>query len=80
MEYFILFEIIICNNWFYCIQGCFLDTKECYDKPRCIEKTADRKGKMLFCCCDGDMCNQNFTWDPQPTEPPPHKDHGKYII
>ncbi|KAK0174528.1 hypothetical protein PV327_010288 [Microctonus hyperodae] len=57
------------------LKGCFLDTKECYDKPRCIEKTADRKGKMLFCCCDGDMCNQNFTWDPQPTEPPPHKDH-----
>lgn len=23
---------------------------------------------MLFCCCDGNMCNQNFTWSPLPTE------------
>ncbi|XP_074102731.1 activin A receptor type 2 punt [Cotesia typhae] len=55
------------------LKGCFLDSRECYDKQCCIEKNSDRKGKMYFCCCDGDMCNQNYTWDPQPTEAP--KDH-----
>lgn len=53
------------------LKGCFLDNKDCYDKPQCVEKSSDVKKKMLFCCCDGNMCNQNFTWDPQPTEPPP---------
>ncbi|XP_020712130.2 activin receptor type-2A isoform X2 [Athalia rosae] len=50
------------------LKGCFLDSKECYDKPQCIEKSAERKN-LFFCCCDGNMCNQNYTWDP--TQPPP---------
>ncbi|KAF7408234.1 hypothetical protein HZH66_002771 [Vespula vulgaris] len=57
------------------LKGCFLDSKECYDKPKCVEENADRQKKLFFCCCDGNMCNQNFTWDPQPTQPPP-VDHG----
>lgn len=57
-------------NVIFTLQGCFLDSKECYDKPRCVEKNADRKKLLFFCCCDGNMCNQNFTWDPQPTERP----------
>ncbi|XP_014214028.1 activin receptor type-2A [Copidosoma floridanum] len=53
------------------LKGCFLDSKECYDKQRCVEKNADRKKQHFFCCCDGNMCNRNFSWDPQPTIPPP---------
>ncbi|XP_043267796.1 activin receptor type-2A-like [Venturia canescens] len=60
------------------LKGCFLDSKECYDKPHCVEKNADRKKKLFFCCCDGNMCNQNFTWDPQPTERP-HTEQPKAV-
>ncbi|XP_043286435.1 activin receptor type-2A-like [Venturia canescens] len=60
------------------LKGCFLDNKECYDKPRCVEKNADRKKKLFYCCCDGNMCNQNFTWDPQPTEKP-HTEQPKAV-
>ncbi|XP_014232014.1 activin receptor type-2B [Trichogramma pretiosum] len=52
------------------LKGCFLDSKECYDKERCVEKSADRKKQLFFCCCEGDMCNRDFSWDPQPTVPP----------
>ncbi|XP_058804679.1 activin receptor type-2A [Phymastichus coffea] len=52
------------------LKGCFLDSKECYDKQHCVEKNADRKKQHFFCCCDGNMCNKNFSWDPQPTQPP----------
>ncbi|XP_046735488.1 activin receptor type-2A isoform X1 [Diprion similis] len=45
------------------LKGCFLDNKDCYDKAQCIEKRNERT-KLFFCCCDGNMCNQNYTWDP----------------
>lgn len=72
--YFVLIQHLIL--YYILLQGCFLDSKECYDKPKCVEENADRQKKLFFCCCDGNMCNQNFTWDPQPTQPPP-VDHGK---
>jgi hypothetical protein len=25
----------------------------------------------MFCCCEGDMCNRNFTWEPVSTHSPP---------
>ncbi|XP_063974478.1 activin receptor type-2A [Diachasmimorpha longicaudata] len=52
------------------LKGCFLDSQECYDKNQCVERHGDRVKKLFFCCCEGNMCNQNYTWDPQPTEPP----------
>lgn len=51
-------------------QGCFLH-EECIGQPRCVEKAYAPRNNVLFCCCDGDMCNQNYTWEPEPTEPPP---------
>ncbi|KAF2901915.1 hypothetical protein ILUMI_04271 [Ignelater luminosus] len=55
------------------LKGCFLNTEECYDKQECIEK-ADKSNKgFWFCCCEGNMCNQNLTWDPTSTEPTPVK-------
>ncbi|XP_066600367.1 activin receptor type-2B [Prorops nasuta] len=52
------------------LKGCFLDAAECYDQADCVERNPDTKNGLLFCCCDGDMCNQNFTWRPLPTQPP----------
>lgn len=52
------------------LKGCFIDNKDCYDQQRCVEKREEPKKEHLFCCCEGDMCNQNFTWDPVPTPPP----------
>ncbi|CAL7934195.1 unnamed protein product [Xylocopa violacea] len=49
------------------LKGCFLDSNDCYDRPHCIENSAQRKKDLFFCCCDGNMCNQNFTWEPHPT-------------
>ncbi|KAL6446082.1 hypothetical protein ACFW04_001024 [Cataglyphis niger] len=49
------------------LKGCFLDSNDCYDKSQCIEDNPERKKDLFFCCCDGDMCNQNFSWNPHPT-------------
>jgi activin receptor type-2B len=45
----------------------------CYDKTECVEESPKtKKNGHMFCCCEGNMCNQNFTWDPAPfTEAPP---------
>lgn len=55
------------------LKGCFLNNEGCYNKTECIDRAQKPKNKYLFCCCEGDMCNQNFTWEPTPTEPPPIK-------
>lgn len=49
------------------LKGCFLDSNDCYDKPDCIEDNRERKNDLYFCCCDGNMCNQNFSWNLHPT-------------
>ncbi|KAF7266890.1 hypothetical protein GWI33_019819 [Rhynchophorus ferrugineus] len=53
------------------LKGCFLNTEDCYDQNACVDKSTSPKNNLLFCCCEGDMCNTNFTWAPVPTEPPP---------
>lgn len=60
----------------YCIvllysQGCFLNNIDCYDQPKCVEKREEPKKALMFCCCEGDMCNRNFTWEPVSTHSPP---------
>lgn len=45
----------------------------------------ERKNELFFCCCEGNMCNQNFSWIPQPTTKPtePSVIHGilfKHVI
>lgn len=55
------------------LKGCFLDNESCYNKTECVDRAHKPKKDYLFCCCEGNMCNQNFTWDPAPTEPTPIK-------
>ncbi|KAK9693136.1 Activin types I and II receptor domain [Popillia japonica] len=52
------------------MKGCFLNNEDCYNKSECIAKSHTPNNKLLFCCCEGNMCNQNFTWEPEPTPPP----------
>lgn len=52
------------------LKGCFLNNIDCYDQPKCIEKRGETKKNIMFCCCEGDMCNRDFTWEPAPTTPP----------
>lgn len=53
-----------------------MDTNDCYDKSQCIENNPERKNDLYFCCCDGDMCNKNFSSNvypsttSKPTQPP----------
>ncbi|RZC35146.1 activin receptor type-2A, partial [Asbolus verrucosus] len=55
------------------LKGCFLNYELCYNKTECVEKSPKRKkDQHMFCCCEGNMCNQKFTWEPAPiTEAPP---------
>lgn len=52
------------------LKGCFLNNIDCYDQPKCVEKREEPKKQLMFCCCEGNMCNRNFTWEPAPTPPP----------
>ncbi|XP_071444797.1 activin receptor type-2A isoform X1 [Hetaerina americana] len=52
------------------LKGCFLDNISCYDQQQCIEKREEPMKQLMFCCCEGDMCNSNFTWEPSPTHSP----------
>lgn len=51
-------------------QGCFLNNADCFDQQRCVEKRGELKKQLMFCCCEGDMCNRDFTWEPQPSTAP----------
>lgn len=52
-------------------QDCFYNNQECYNQSECVEKREKplRHG-VLFCCCEGDMCNRNFSWNPMSTQAP----------
>ena len=47
------------------MQGCWLDLHACYDWTECVARSWD---KILFCCCDADMCNirTNISYIPLP--------------
>ncbi|KAG1656539.1 Activin receptor type-2B [Nymphon striatum] len=47
---------------------CWLNQASCYDKKQCIETRKDGKRNLLFCCCDGDMCNEAMYHNPAPIE------------
>lgn len=55
------------------MKGCFFHS-EC-GQSRCVEKSNAKKD-LMFCCCDGNMCNREFSWDPAPP-PPPDKNPEK---
>ncbi|MBN3324768.1 AVR2B protein, partial [Atractosteus spatula] len=44
-------------------QGCWLDDINCYDRNDCVEKK--ESPDVFFCCCEGDMCNEKFFYNPE---------------
>lgn len=54
------------------LKGCFLHD-EC-NNTKCIDTNNKRNNEYLYCCCKGNMCNTNFSWEPKPIptekEPP----------
>nr|1LX5_B Chain B, Activin Type II Receptor [Mus musculus]2GOO_C Chain C, Activin receptor type 2A [Mus musculus]2GOO_F Chain F, Activin receptor type 2A [Mus musculus] len=44
-------------------QGCWLDDINCYDRTDCIEKKDSPE--VYFCCCEGNMCNEKFSYFPE---------------
>lgn len=47
-----------------------MDNSECYNKTECIETREKPNKDVLFCCCEGSMCNSNFSWIPTPSPTP----------
>ncbi|CAH1114238.1 unnamed protein product [Psylliodes chrysocephalus] len=52
------------------MKGCFLNGN-CAEQTKCVETSPVPKNNLLFCCCYGNMCNKEFSWDPKPTEAAP---------
>nr|WAH70830.1 punt [Colaphellus bowringi] len=53
------------------LKGCFLNGADCVNQKKCVERAYSPKKNILYCCCEGDMCNSNFSWEPQTTEAAP---------
>ncbi|XP_068602017.1 activin receptor type-2A [Brachionichthys hirsutus] len=49
-------------------QGCWLDDMNCYDRTACVERK-DAPG-VFFCCCEGSLCNGDFSYSPSRIQPP----------
>lgn len=50
------------------MKGCFIH--ENCNQTECIDTSTIKKNGKNFCCCQRDMCNQDFLWKPAPFEPP----------
>ncbi|KAG5868840.1 hypothetical protein JTB14_012777 [Gonioctena quinquepunctata] len=53
------------------LKGCFVNGGDCVNQNKCVEKSHTPKNNLFYCCCEGDMCNANFSWEPQTTEAAP---------
>jgi len=54
--------------------GCWLNDQACYDKNECIATKAQPQ-PIHFCCCEGTMCNSEYSVIFEaPTDPPPFVD------
>lgn len=51
------------------LKGCFLTNGDCLEQ-KCIERDIKRNRDLLFCCCKGDFCNEEFYWQPTPAPIP----------
>ena len=40
--------------------GCWLNDQACYDKNECVATKAQPQ-PIHFCCCEGNMCNGEFS-------------------
>lgn len=56
-------------------KGCWMpDPQNCVDKTDCVNTEPVHKKEHIFCCCNGNNCNHNFSWQPseeKPTTTPP---------
>lgn len=43
----------------------------CYNQSKCVGQKEEPRKNLLFCCCEGDYCNKEFSWEPLATETPP---------
>ncbi|XP_031440522.1 activin receptor type-2A isoform X2 [Clupea harengus] len=50
-------------------QGCWLDDISCYDSTECVERKEVKD--VFFCCCEGNMCNEKFYYNPDTVPPDP---------
>jgi len=50
--------------------GCWLDDLNCWDKKECVSTKATSE-EVHFCCCEGNMCNQDFQPPANEPETPP---------
>nr|XP_023015865.1 activin receptor type-2A isoform X1 [Leptinotarsa decemlineata]XP_023015866.1 activin receptor type-2A isoform X1 [Leptinotarsa decemlineata] len=53
------------------LKGCFLNGADCVNQKKCVERAHTPKNNLFYCCCEGDMCNSDFSWEPQVTEMSP---------
>uniref|UniRef100_T1IHR6 Serine/threonine-protein kinase receptor n=1 Tax=Strigamia maritima TaxID=126957 RepID=T1IHR6_STRMM len=53
------------------MKGCWLNHATCYDQRKCVETREEPKKKLLFCCCEGDLCNRDMYHIPVATTAPP---------
>lgn len=45
------------------MKGCFQQSNDCAGGKRCVD-TKNNTKDFYFCCCDGDLCNSDFAWEP----------------
>lgn len=51
------------------MKGCFLYNEDCYSQ-KCVARVANNTG-MMFCCCEGNYCNKEFSLEVTPTTAKP---------
>lgn len=67
------------------MKGCFINHNVC-DQTECVDNTSDTAKKHKFCCCTGNMCNQEHRWEPNTTEamaiepPPPVEKPANFLL
>ncbi|XP_071788835.1 activin receptor type-2A-like [Asterias amurensis] len=47
------------------MRGCWQST-DCIESERCVSQEDSTENNRYFCCCSGDLCNQDFIHDPRP--------------
>nr|XP_054592173.1 activin receptor type-2B isoform X1 [Nothobranchius furzeri] len=48
-------------------RGCWLDDFNCYNRQECV--VTEESPQVFFCCCEGNFCNENFTYLPDRSRP-----------
>ncbi|XP_043233949.1 activin receptor type-2B-like [Amphibalanus amphitrite] len=52
------------------LKGCIIDMTECYNQSECVAVKPANRG-AYFCCCEGDNCNREFSWNVRPVTTTP---------